>query len=75
MRKAPFQVAGIPLLAQHFVGRWANELRCPKPQLTRAGIIQLQGYDWPGNVRELQNVIERDRKGGQARFRGQKGGQ
>ena len=34
-------------------------MRCPKARLTRAGIIQLQGYDWPGNVRELQNVIER----------------
>jgi transcriptional regulator with GAF, ATPase, and Fis domain len=49
----------IPLLAQHFVQRSVRELRCPKPRLTRAGMVQLQGYDWPGNVRELQNVIER----------------
>jgi transcriptional regulator with GAF, ATPase, and Fis domain len=49
----------IPLLAQHFVQRSVNELRCPKPRLTRAGVIRLQSYDWPGNVRELQNVIER----------------
>jgi transcriptional regulator with GAF, ATPase, and Fis domain len=49
----------IPLLAQHFVQRSIKELRCPKPRLTRAGVVQLQGYDWPGNVRELQNVIER----------------
>lgn len=49
----------VPLLAQHFVQRSVKELRCPKPRLTRAGIIRLQSYDWPGNVRELQNVIER----------------
>ncbi len=49
----------IPLLAQHFIQRSINELRCPKPRLTRAGIVRLQGYSWPGNVRELQNVIER----------------
>jgi transcriptional regulator with GAF, ATPase, and Fis domain len=62
----PIQVAplrerneDIPLLAQHFVGQSAKEMRCPKPRLTRAGILRLQSYDWPGNVRELRNVIER----------------
>ncbi len=62
----PIQVAplrerrdDIPLLAKHFVEKSARELRCPKPRLTRAAIIQLQSYDWPGNVRELRNVIER----------------
>jgi transcriptional regulator with GAF, ATPase, and Fis domain len=62
----PIQVAplserrdDIPLLAQHFVNLSAKEMGCPRPRLTRAGIIQLQGYDWPGNVREMRNVIER----------------
>ena len=62
----PIQVAplrerrdDITLLAQHFVALSVKELRCPKPRLTRAGIVQLQNYDWPGNVRELRNVIER----------------
>ena len=49
----------IPLLAQHFIRLSAKELGCPKPRLTRAGAVQLQGYDWPGNIRELRNVIER----------------
>lgn len=49
----------IPLLAKHFVELSVKELRCPKPRLTRAAVVQLQGYDWPGNVRELRNVIER----------------
>ncbi len=49
----------IPLLATHFVELSVKELRCPKPRLTRAAVVQLQSYDWPGNVRELRNVIER----------------
>ena len=49
----------IPLLAKHFVGLSAKELKCAKPRLTRAAVTQLQSYDWPGNVRELRNVIER----------------
>jgi DNA-binding NtrC family response regulator len=49
----------IPLLTTHFVEVLVNELGCPKPRLTRAGIETLQGYDWPGNIRELRNVIER----------------
>ena len=49
----------IPLLAQHFIKYSVKEMGCAKPRLTRAGIIQLQGYEWPGNIRELRNVIER----------------
>jgi len=62
----PMQVASlkereddIPLLAKHFVETSVKELGCPKPRLTRAGVLKLQSYDWPGNVRELRNVIER----------------
>ena len=49
----------IPLLAKHFVELSTGELKCAKPRLTRAAVIQLQSYDWPGNVRELRNVVER----------------
>jgi transcriptional regulator with GAF, ATPase, and Fis domain len=49
----------IALLAQHFIKLSAKELGCPKPRLTRAGMVQLQSYDWPGNIRELRNLIER----------------
>jgi DNA-binding NtrC family response regulator len=49
----------IPPLAQHFINLSARELGCPKPRLTRAGLLQLQNYDWPGNIRELRNLIER----------------
>jgi transcriptional regulator with GAF, ATPase, and Fis domain len=62
----PIQVAplrerreDIPLLAQYFVNFSVKAMGAAKPRLTRAGIIQLQGYEWPGNIRELRNVIER----------------
>jgi DNA-binding NtrC family response regulator len=62
----PLQVAplrerweDIPLLAEYFVRTLAQELQCPKPRLTEAGMARLQSYDWPGNIRELRNVIER----------------
>ncbi|HVY68877.1 MAG TPA: sigma 54-interacting transcriptional regulator [Verrucomicrobiae bacterium] len=62
----PIQVAAlrerkedIPLLADHFVRLSVRELRCPKPRLTRAGVVNLQNYDWPGNIRELRNVVDR----------------
>jgi hypothetical protein len=51
--------AYIPLLATHFIELLTNELGCPKPRLTRAGLEILQHYEWPGNIRELRNVIER----------------
>jgi DNA-binding NtrC family response regulator len=49
----------IPLLATHFIELLINELGCPKPRLTRAGVETLQCYEWPGNIRELRNIIER----------------
>ena len=49
----------VPLLAQHFIRLSAKELGCPKPRLTRAGMVLLQSYEWPGNIREVRNVIER----------------
>jgi DNA-binding NtrC family response regulator len=49
----------IPLLARYFIELLTNELGCPKPRLTRAGLETLQSYDWPGNIRELRNLIER----------------
>ena len=49
----------IPVLATHFVGLSARDLKCAQPRLTHAAVTKLQSYDWPGNVRELRNVIER----------------
>ncbi|MCS7021883.1 MAG: sigma-54 dependent transcriptional regulator [Gemmataceae bacterium] len=49
----------IPLLAQHFLRRYAEQQRCAVPELTPEVLEWLQGYEWPGNVRELENMLER----------------
>lgn len=45
----------IPLLAEHFLQRFARGER----SLTPDALKLLMAYDWPGNVRELRNLIER----------------
>ncbi len=49
----------IPLLAQHFVQRFARDMRRPGGELSPEALDVLVGYRWPGNIRELENVIER----------------
>jgi DNA-binding NtrC family response regulator len=49
----------IPLLAEHFIRRYAHEFNRRVDGLAPAALAALQEYSWPGNVRELQNVIER----------------
>lgn len=51
--------ADVPLLADHFVARFARAHGRPAPQLSADAVDALVAYDWPGNVRELRNVIER----------------
>ena len=53
------RVEDIPMLAEHFLNRFARQLGRPRPQLTLANVQELQRYDWPGNVRELQHTLER----------------
>ncbi len=49
----------IPLLAQHFVEKYAEENGRPPLEILPEAVDVLMEYDWPGNVRELENVIER----------------
>ena len=49
----------IPLLAEHFLRRFAQETNKPVDQISREALDEMMLYDWPGNVRELQNAIER----------------
>ena len=49
----------ILLLAQHFVGRFAEKLAKSVRGISAPAAERLLAYDWPGNVRELQNAIER----------------
>lgn len=49
----------IPPLAQFFLRRYADQHKCPVPDLTSSVIEALKAHDWPGNVRELENTLER----------------
>ncbi|MCS6952135.1 MAG: sigma-54 dependent transcriptional regulator [Bryobacterales bacterium] len=49
----------IPLLAEHFLRKYATAMNRPVPRLTAEAVDLLLQYDWPGNVRELENAIER----------------
>jgi len=53
--------ADIPLLAQHFLERFASEASPPRGRVTIAQDAQqaLMAFHWPGNVRQLENVVER----------------
>ena len=49
----------VSLLIDHFLSRFARELKQPKKRVTSTALKLLESYDWPGNVRELENLIER----------------
>jgi transcriptional regulator with GAF, ATPase, and Fis domain len=49
----------IPLLAEHFLKRYAAELGKPAAGFSQQAMELLQAYDFPGNVRELQNEVQR----------------
>ena len=49
----------IPLLAEHFAQKFAEENGKPQLHISTEALHPLMDYDWPGNVRELENVIER----------------
>src|SRR5690554_6572679 len=53
------RVEDIPLLAEHFLRKFAEEQSEPVLTLSEAGMAALLRYDWPGNVRELENALER----------------
>jgi two-component system response regulator PilR (NtrC family) len=49
----------IPLLAEHFLVKFAEAMGKPIRTITAEAMDLLQGHAWPGNVRELENVMER----------------
>jgi two-component system response regulator PilR (NtrC family) len=49
----------IPMLAEHFVTRFAAELGKPVQGLAAESLSLLVQYHWPGNIRELENAMER----------------
>jgi two-component system, NtrC family, response regulator len=49
----------IPLLAMHFLQKYAGENRKTVTGFTTEAMDYLTAYEWPGNVRQLENVVER----------------
>ncbi|HID92978.1 MAG TPA: tetratricopeptide repeat protein, partial [bacterium (Candidatus Stahlbacteria)] len=49
----------IPLLASHFLNRFAEKEKKEIKGFASGAMELLTSYDWPGNVRELKNEIER----------------
>jgi len=49
----------IPLLAEHFLAKYATQMEKPVTAISRPAMELLTKHDWPGNIRELENVLER----------------
>jgi DNA-binding NtrC family response regulator len=49
----------VPLLATHFLRKYAAENGKDVAGFSEDALLRLSGYSWPGNVRELENAIER----------------
>jgi two-component system response regulator PilR (NtrC family) len=49
----------IPLIARHFLMRFAAENEKPLREISPRAMELLIDYHWPGNVRELENALER----------------
>jgi len=49
----------IKLLAEHFIGKYAEANGVPAPALSPEALAALQAHPWPGNVRELENTMHR----------------
>ncbi len=49
----------IPVLATHFLSRYARRYRRPVQRFESSALQLLTQYGWPGNVRELEHTLER----------------
>ena len=49
----------IPLLAEHFVAKFAAQMKKDLGGISGGAVTCLRAYGWPGNVRELENAMER----------------
>jgi len=48
----------IPLLANHFLRKFAKEHDKDVSEISPLALQKLVGYNWPGNIRELENKIQ-----------------
>jgi DNA-binding NtrC family response regulator/tetratricopeptide (TPR) repeat protein len=49
----------IPLLAEHFLQKYAGEVHKTIADFAPAAMDMLVSYSWPGNVRQLEHEVER----------------
>ena len=49
----------IPLLAQHFLQKFCDEIGRATMTVSQAALRSLMTFGWPGNVRQLENAMER----------------
>tara|TARA_R110001583_G_scaffold115807_1_gene266415 strand:- start:131 stop:1480 length:1350 start_codon:yes stop_codon:yes gene_type:complete len=49
----------IPMLAEHFLNKYAKDWQMPALQLAPETLTALCEYSFPGNVRELENILQR----------------
>jgi transcriptional regulator with PAS, ATPase and Fis domain len=49
----------IPLLVQHFIGKYNHRLGKHAERVDDEAMQMLLAYSWPGNIRELENLMER----------------
>jgi DNA-binding NtrC family response regulator len=49
----------IVLLVEHFINKFAKEMKKHQKEISNYSMQMLTEYDWKGNVRELENAIER----------------
>jgi DNA-binding NtrC family response regulator len=49
----------IPLLVDHFVGKFSQAMNKRISRVSPQAMAQLQQQSWPGNIRELENAVER----------------
>jgi DNA-binding NtrC family response regulator len=53
------RVEDIPLLVEHFVKKFAQQMNKHIVRVAPEAMALLQQHHWPGNVRELENAVER----------------
>ncbi|HKB06338.1 MAG TPA: sigma 54-interacting transcriptional regulator, partial [Gemmataceae bacterium] len=60
IRLPPLRERGddLSLLVDHYVRRFAAELKKPVQGVSPEAVERLRRYPWPGNVRELQSVLK-----------------
>jgi DNA-binding NtrC family response regulator len=53
------RISDIPLLANHFLTRYAEQYNLGDLKLTGGALHRLMRYPWPGNVREMEAMLHR----------------